>query len=66
MPAVLAQGRALSVVLLGMVTVYLSEIEQTQTVQTVRETLRTLARKAGKRYAQAKDNNGRVVATVEV
>lgn len=49
-----------------MLTVYLSPIEHTQTPEAVRYTLRTLARRLGRRYAEAKDCNGRVVATVEV
>lgn len=52
---------------MSMVTMYLSESEERScSIETVRATLRTLARRAGKRYAQAKNEAGRVVATVSV
>jgi hypothetical protein len=45
---------------------YLSASEELAPVETIRVTLRAMARRAGRRYAQAKDESGRVVATVEV
>ena len=62
----LAKGWVWDAVLVSMVTMYLSASEELAPVETIRETLRTVAKRAGRRYAQAKDGSGRVVATVEV
>lgn len=51
---------------MGMVTMYLSAGDESMGMVELRATLRRLARRLGKRYAQAVDSNRRVVATVEV
>ena len=49
-----------------MVTVFLSASEELAPVETIRATLRAMARRAGRRYAEARNSAGYVVTAVEV